>query len=296
MLTPYATGRTVVPGAVRTLGALDLDAGALDAAAGHFQDLLSTGAQSYEALYFLGLIAERRKDEERALQFYSRVAGGGYAMPAQQRVARIKAKRSGIDAGLLHLDEFGRAQPELGPELVAAKAALASSLEDEKRALAILDAGLQRYPDSLDLRMARVFLYERAGHTDSAIRDLRALLKERPGDATVQNARGFTLADHDRQLPEAQALVTAALEQSPDSAAILDSMGWVLYRLGRPAEALGYLQRAKALGNDPEIELHLGEAQWAGGDQAAARKTWQAGVERYPDDDKLRERLKHAGQ
>jgi len=296
MLTPYATGQTVIPGAVRSLGALDLDAGALDAANGHFEDLLSTGSQSYEALYFLGVVAERRKDAERALRYYSRVGGGEYAMAAQQRVARIKAEQSGLDAGLLQLEEYGRSQPQSGPQVVAARAALASSFDDDRRALEILNAGLLQYPDSLDLRMSRVFLYERIDKVDYALRDLRVLLRERPGDVSVQNALGYTLADHDQQLEEAHTLVASALAQSPDSAAVLDSMGWVLHRQGKHAEALGYLQRAQTLGNDPEIDLHLGEVQWAMGDQAGARKTWQQALERRPDNAELQERLKRAGQ
>ncbi len=83
--------------------------------------------------------------------------------------------------------------------------------------------------------MARVFLYERTGKVDAAIRDLRSMLAERPGDAVVQNALGYMLADHDRQLDEAQQLLTAALAQTPDSAAVLDSMGWVLHRQGTAA-------------------------------------------------------------
>jgi tetratricopeptide (TPR) repeat protein len=295
MLTPYATGQTVIPGAVRSLGALDLETGALDAANGHFEDLLSTGAQSYEALYFLGVVAERRNDAERALRYYTRVVGGDYALAAQQRVARIKAEQSGLDAGLLHLEEYGRTQPHSGPDVVAARAALASAFKDDKRALDILNAGLLQYPDSLDLRMSRVFLFERIDKVEYALRDLRALLRERPGDVSVQNALGYTLADHDKQLDEAHSLVAAALVQSPDSAAVLDSMGWVLHRQGKDAEALGYLRRAQALGNDPEIELHLGEVQWALGDQAGARKTWQQALERRPDDAELQERLKRAG-
>jgi tetratricopeptide (TPR) repeat protein len=295
MLTPYATGSTVVPGAVRSLGALDLDAGQLDAANARFEELLSTGAQSYEALYFLGVVAERRKDAERALRLYSKVVGGEYALPAQQRVARIKAEQSGLDAGLLHLEEFGRAQQQSGPQVVAARAGLASAFKDDKRALEILDAGVRQYPDTPDLRLDRVFLYERTNRLDAAVRDLREMLRDRPGDVLVQNALGYTLADHDRQLEEAHGLVAAALAQSPDSAAVLDSMGWVLHRQGKEADALGYLQRAGQLGSDPEIYLHLGEVQWVLGDKAAARKTWQQALERNPGNTQLQERLKRAG-
>jgi tetratricopeptide (TPR) repeat protein len=295
ILTPYATGRAVIPGALRTLGALDLDAGQLDAANRRFEDLLSTGAQTYDALYFLGLVAERRKNTDQAQRFYSKVEGGGFALASQQRVAWMKAQASGLEAGLRYLEVFGEGHPQMGPELVGARAGLASSMKDEKRSLAILDAGLKVYPDSADLRMARVFLYERTGKADAAVRELRAMLEERPGDAVVQNALGYTLADHGRQLEEAHSLVASALAQAPDSAAILDSMGWVLFRQGRAQEALGYLQRASELGKDPEIDLHKGEVQWSMGDQAGARQTWQTALDRAPDNDKLKERLRRAG-
>ena len=111
----------------------------------------------------------------------------------------------------------------------------------------------------------------------------------------VQNALGYTLADQDRQLEEAHGLIAAALAQTPDSAAVLDSMGWVLFRQGRPAEALPHLQRARQLGDDAELDLHLGEVQWVLGDQAAARKTWQEGLERHPEASQLKERLERAG-
>ncbi len=200
MLVPYASGDTVVPGAVRSLGILDLDAGDLDAASKRFEDLLSTRVQSYDALYFLGVIAERRGDQERALRAFTRVIGGDFELAAQGRAARIKAKQQGLDAGLSYLDEYARAHPQDGPALVATRAGLASSVGDPLRTTRILDAGIAQYPDALDLRMTRVFAYERAGKSDAAVRELRQLLAERPGDATVQNALGYTLADRDRSL------------------------------------------------------------------------------------------------
>jgi tetratricopeptide (TPR) repeat protein len=295
MLTPYASGPTVIPGAVRTLGALDLDQGDLDAANARFEDLLSTGAQAYEALYFLGNIADRRDDAERALRYYTRVTGGDYALAAQSRVARIKAEQSGLEAGLAHLDEFQRGHPQRGPDVVAARAGLASAIGENSRSLEILDAGLVQYPDSFDLRMARVFAYERAGKPEAAIRELRKLLKDRPDDAVVQNALGYTLADRNQSLDEAAALVGAALAKTPDSAAVLDSMGWVRFRQGRFPEALEYLKRARDLGDDAEIDLHLGEVQWALGNRDEARKTWQEALQRQPENARLQERLERAG-
>jgi tetratricopeptide (TPR) repeat protein len=190
-----------------------------------------------------------------------------------------------------HLAEFGRSQPSFGPELVTAEAGLLSSFKEERRAIEVLDAGLAKYPDVFDLRMARVFAYERAGKGDAAVRDLRKLLADRPGDPVVQNALGYTLADQDRQLDEARTLVAAALAQMPDSAAVLDSMGWVYYRQKQYPQALEYLRRARELGDDAEIAFHLGDVQWAMGDEAGARATWQGALENHPDDVQLKERL-----
>jgi len=295
VLTPYATGDTVVPGALRGLGALDLDRGDLDAATRRFEDLLSTGVQASDALYFLGIIADRRKDPVQAERYYSRVTSGDFALQAQGRVARIRAEQSGLDAGLAYLDEFASAQRQRGPDVVAARAGLASGFGDMDRALQILDAGIAQYPDVLDLRMARVYAYEKAGKVDASIREMRQLLEERPGDAVVQNALGYTLADHNRQLGEADALVSTALALMPDSAAVLDSMGWVRFRQGRAKEALPYLLRARDLGTDIEIDVHLGDVQWALGDRDAARSTWRQALERRPDDARLKERLQKAG-
>ncbi|MGI9245767.1 MAG: tetratricopeptide repeat protein, partial [Steroidobacteraceae bacterium] len=142
MLTPYTSGQTVIPGAVRTLGIMELDAGDLDAATAQFETLLATGAQSYDALFYMGNIAERRKDPDRAVRYYDRVASGDYGLAAQQRVARIKADKGGVQAGLAYLDGLQRAQPQLASDLYAAKAALLAGAGDDKRALQMYDEGI----------------------------------------------------------------------------------------------------------------------------------------------------------
>jgi tetratricopeptide (TPR) repeat protein len=296
ILTPYASGTTVVPAAVRTLGMLDLQGDDLKAANARFEELLSMGSQSYDALYYLGVLAERRDDETNAIRYYSRVTSGEQAIAAQQRVAFLKARKGGVDAGLDYLAQFGRTEPSLGPRVVMARAGLLSSLDDEKRSLAVLDAGLEKYPEVLDLRLARVFAYERLGQGDASVRELRSLLAARPGDPVIQNALGYTLADQDRDIADAHALVAAALAQTPDSAAVMDSMGWVLYREKNYPQALEYLQRARERDDDAEICLHLGDVQWSMGDEAAARKTWQEALERHPGNKPLEKRIARAGK
>ena len=296
ILTPYATGDSVLPAAVRTLGLLDLDAGDLKSAEMRFGELLSMGAQSYDTLFYLGVVSERRDDDAAALRYYSKVTGGDQAMAAQQRIAVIVAAKDGLDAGLARLADFGRSHPDYGPQVAIARASLAASRGNDARALEVLDAAVALYPDVLDVRLSRVFAYERMGRGADSVRDLRRLLEERPGDPVVQNALGYTLADQDRDLPEARSLIEASLSQTPDSAAVLDSMGWVLFRQKDYPQALDYLQRAFRRSQDPEIALHLGEVQWALGDRDAARKTWKEALERDPNAKDLAERLERAGR
>ena len=93
----------------------------------------------------------------------------------------------------------------------------------------------------------------------------------------------------------AAALVQQALIQTPDSAAVLDSMGWALHKQGKHGEAIDYLERARKNGADPEIDLHLGEVQWDLNEKTAARETWKKALERWPEDKRLKERLERAG-
>ena len=97
------------------------------------------------------------------------------------------------------------------------------------------------------------------------------------------NALGYTLADRTDRHQEALRYISRALEQRPDDPAVMDSMGWVLYRLGRPDEALPHLQQAWELFPDPEVASHLGEVLWVLGQQDEARRIWRDAMQRKPD-------------
>jgi tetratricopeptide (TPR) repeat protein len=116
-------------------------------------------------------------------------------------------------------------------------------------------------------------------------RDLQAIIEDDPDHADALNALGYTLADQTDRYQEALGYIERALALKPDNAAILDSMGWVLFRLGRNEEALEYLRRALDAGFDGEIAAHLGEVLWVTGDRKAAREVWQEALERDPDNE-----------
>jgi tetratricopeptide (TPR) repeat protein len=212
-------------------------------------------------------------------------------MAAQTRAARIKAKRQGLDAGLKHLDDFAATRPLYRIDAILARANLLANNGDVNGALALLDTAAKEYPDSAEVRFARVFQLESADKVNDSIAELRKLVTDRPGDPAATNALGYILVDRTRQHREGLKLIEDALAQTPDSGAVLDSMGWALHRLGRNDDALGYLERAKRRINDPEVDLHLGEILLALDRKSDARDVWTKASERYPDNDELKQRL-----
>jgi tetratricopeptide (TPR) repeat protein len=108
-----------------------------------------------------------------------------------------------------------------------------------------------------------------------------------PDNATVLNTLGYTLADETDRHSEALELIEKALALAPDEPAILDSMGWVLYKLGRLKEAQNYLERAYELMRDPEIAAHLGEVLLALGDNEKALQIWQEAIVESPEHEGL---------
>jgi len=290
-LDKLASTETAGPVAERALADIDFQLGNRDSAAQRFSSLVQNGRFVYESLFYLGAIAESREAWDDALQIYGRVNSGEFAMAAQTRAARIKAQRQGLDAGLKHLEEFAATRPQYRIDAIIARANLLANSGDANGALALLDSAAKEYPDSPELRFARVFQLEGADKVNDSIAELRKLVADRPGDPAATNALGYTLVDRTRQHKEGLKLIEDALVQTPDSGAVLDSMGWALHRLGRNEDALGYLERAKRRINDPEVDLHLGEVLLALNRKADARDVWAKASERYPDNDELKQRL-----
>jgi Flp pilus assembly protein TadD len=122
------------------------------------------------------------------------------------------------------------------------------------------------------------------------------MLERNGEDARALNALGYMLANRNMELERAQSLIERALQQNPDDPATLDSMGWVLYRLGQSDKALEYLRRAWSGRKDPEIAAHLGEVLWVMGKRDEARNIWSAGQEQEPDNDVLRQTIERLTQ
>jgi tetratricopeptide (TPR) repeat protein len=270
----------------------DFEAGRFDAARTKFENLIQQGAFVSESLFFLGGLAEQREAWEEARRSYSRVITGNYAVTAQARVARILRDHVSLDSALSWLADVGEQRPQYAIDMIVARSRMLEEAGDAAGARVLLDTSLIDYPDAHEILIARSYLLEREGDLQGALADLQRLNTARTRDPLVQNALGYLMVDRTRRAKEGLDLIQQAHAQTPDSGPVLDSLGWALHRVGRNAEALPQLERARERIYDPDIELHIADVYWALGRKDEARAVWKQGSERHPDRPDFADRLK----
>ena len=232
-------------------------------------------------LNLLGELAEMLERKTEALDWYKQVPeddehwfeaqvrsvllldGEGKTAEAETRIHQLQA-RAGDDAKALG-------------DVYLIEADLLHKHGKGEEAIFVYDRGLHAMPDDTRLLYARALLNDDLNHVDAAVRDLRRLLELKPNDADALNALGYTLADRTENQKEALTLIEKALVLKPDEPAILDSLGWVQYRLGQMDEAVTHLRTAFTKQPDAEIAAHLGEVLWVSGQKDEAKKVWEQG-------------------
>jgi tetratricopeptide (TPR) repeat protein len=260
--------------ALRLLGMIEFQQGHLDAASAKFTQLLTTGKFLDEAFYYLALIADRNEDPERALRLYAQVQKGENVLPALLRAAALLQKHNAPSAAEELLDRLVEDEPQRAPEILIARSRMYADSHEFPKAFAVLERAVVEYPDSVELRYARASMYEETGQVGAALQELAGVVKIRPNDPAALNALGFTLADHARELSRARKLIERAYAAAPRNAAILDSLGWVMFRQGHANEALPYLTAAYADDRGGDIAAHLGEVLWQLGNRDSAEHIW----------------------
>ena len=273
----------VGPTAARMLAQVAIDNADYAVAEQRCTSLLEDAESAPLAVFYLGIIAERRGDDETASRNYALLAGTSLEAQGRQRSAAILYRQGERDAAVRVVNASRDAAPDerIRGELAAADLLSTSGANDE--ALSRIESALKRSPGNPEISYQRAVLLERAGKVDGAIAALEGMHRERPLDAGITNALGYTLADHKRELPRAEQLIREALSAQPDNPALLDSLGWVLYRRGQFAAALPILARAFRLLHDGDVGAHWGEALWAAGQKPQARAAWQRALAADPD-------------
>jgi len=270
------------------LGKLAYQMGDMTEAGRRFGGLISSPDVAGEAFFYLSSIAEREGRTDLALEGYTKLAEAGAGLLVRGRAARILMKKDDRDAAFRLLDEFAAKERSEALDVEFAKAALLEDAGKANEAVALLQLALERYPAHPGVRYQIALIQDKAGLSRESLRNFESLLKERPEDASLLNALGYSLADRSQKLPRAEQLIRKALDASPDNPAFLDSLGWVRFRRGDLPGALPFMERAYRIFPDPEIASHWGELLWMSGKQAEARALWARSLARSPDSKPLR--------
>jgi len=277
------------------LGLLYLNQGNPELATSLFQQASRDPSMRADAQYHLATIAERNGDMTAALEHYQEVKYGRNYLAAASRATILLAKGYGMDQARAYLQTLRRQQPSQASDLIQLESNLLVSNNQSELAITLLSNGLQANPTDAKLLYARSMVAELQNNFALAEQDLRALLAQDADNPTALNALGYTMILHTDRSEEAYRLIKRAYLLNPGDPAIIDSMGWVLFVMGRAEEALPFLQKAMAILPDPEIAAHLGEVLWFLGDQQAALQTWQRGLAQSPNHPTIKRTMQRLG-
>lgn len=274
------------------LGILGIQMDELETAEKHFLALSAKDKRRDEAYYYLGQITERRKDFNAAINLLRQIQPGSFYLEAQLRIASLMVNTTGLEKALEFLRTVNYEDDKERVRLLLAEGEMLREAGAYQQAMTHFDKSLLVVPGDTDLLYARALIAEKIDRIDILMRDLQSILDIKPDHAHALNALGYTLADRTARYNEALKYIQRALELKPNDAAIVDSMGWVQYRLGNFDSSISYLRRALQLNKDAEIAAHLGEVLLAKGDKVGAYEAIRIGLEVSPDNKQLLELLK----
>ena len=246
--------------------------------------------------FLLGQLAEMQHRDNEALAWYGQVGDDDpHAFDADLRSAlllQLQGKHADAHQLLGQMETDYLDQPDELRQAWQFDAEIYLQQQDYTQAINAFTHALQVAPDDPDSLYGRGLAHTSAGQIDLAVQDFRRLLALRPNDIDAANALGFTLADADRDLPEAERLIARARAAKPNDPAIADSWGWVQYRLGHLDQAAQALRGAWQASKDPDIGVHLGEVLWKQGDHQGAQKVFDAVRKLDPHNANLQDTLR----
>ena len=274
------------------LGILSVQVKDFSAAKKYFLQLIKLDKRVNSSRYYLGQIEQQENNLKQALYWYQQIDRGSDYLTAQARIAVILAKQGELDKALEHLRTVRKNRPDDAINLMILEANLLDDYKRYSEAMTVYNAALKLEPENTELLYMRAMIAEKLGDFALLEKDLRTVLVLEPKNTDSLNALGYSLLEHTTRYQEAYDLIKKAYDLEPSSYYILDSMGWVLYKLGKNAQAISYLRKALTTQNDPEIAAHLGEVIWATGDEKTAKQIWKQALEVFPNDQKLLETIK----
>ena len=287
-------------GTLYALGIMSMQLGEPAKAEGyfsHFMDVLADHPDDErdpaKVLVILSQLTEERGDLKAALAWIDKVEPNDPKayFGAQLRRGLLLGKQGDLEGARTFLASL---KPEDGADqamVVLTQGQLLRDAGKVEEAYTLMEEGVKRYPANPDLLYDFALLAEKTNRLDVMEKSLREVMVQAPDNHHAYNALGYSLAERNVRLPEAFELIDKAMKMAPGDPFIMDSMGWVQYRLGKLNEAEALLRKAYSLRNDPEIAVHLGEVLWHKGQKADAQKLWREARAKDPKNDTLKNTL-----
>jgi len=268
--------------ALYALGLLSLQLNENDDAERYLKKLIDLDKRANEANYYLGQMAEQKRDSDQAIEYYSQVKYGDHVVEAQIRIAVLVAKQGKVDEARQSLQAIDTRSSDVSLRVFLADGEILRNNRQFQKAFDMYTEALAELPDNVELLYARALTAEKINRLDVTIQDLEEIIQRQPNNTQALNALGYTLVDRTNRIDEGVKLVERAYKLNSNDPAITDSMGWAYYRQGRHEEALRLLRKAFAVNKDAEIAAHLGEVMWVSGDQRGAKEVWDEALRATP--------------
>ncbi|MDX2417168.1 MAG: tetratricopeptide repeat protein [Xanthomonadales bacterium] len=249
-----------------------------------------------EAAFQAAQSAELLDYRREAIDWYAQVNGEKSTRAIMRRAFLLAALGDIEESRNLLMELRTKADAETRSRSFQAEAQILQESGNMDVAFEILNDGLESLPEDIELRYARALMAVGLGKLELAESDLRWIISIQPDNAAAINALGYTLADLTERYDEAEELILLAYELQPEDASIIDSMGWIAYRLGRLAEAEAYMREAWKIMRNAEVAAHLGEVLWARGQKDEARSTWKLGLQLENDNEILINTMQRFGE
>lgn len=271
------------------VGLLSLESNDFTGADKYFQQSIDNGFKEPEQLYlYLGRSSERQKNDAQALVWYDKIpAASERYLDGRLSAANVIARTKNVDAAIAMLDEVNELTPEQQIIVIQTQANMLGQAKRNQESFDLMDKAVKSLPNSPELIYDYAMAAERLGKLDVMETELRKVIRIKSDYAAAYNALGYSYADRNIKLDEAKSLVETALKLQPNDHYMLDSLGWVHYRLGNLTLAAENLRKAYSIQADPEIAAHLGEVLWKQGLQEEAKKVWGLALKEHPANDLL---------
>ncbi len=252
-----------------------------------FKKLLEQPEWKYQASFYLGKIEEKHDHSKKALVWFDKVTDGPFVFDASISAISLLAKDKQFDEANSRLSLLQSKFPKQKLRLLLVQAELYSQQKQYEKAFNLLTEALVDFPDQKELLYTRALMAERVSKPDIAEADLKKILAMDPDNVEALNALGYTLLNKPDRYADAEKYLQHALSLEPDAAVIIDSYGWLQFKLGNNEKALDYLQQAYEKQPENEIAAHLAEVLWVLGRKDEAIKLFNKAIKDAPDDEYL---------